>query len=299
VSTIALRPRSVGEILDGAFQLYRSKFVPLVLVAAIGSAPISIAWSTLTGLGGAVGDGAIFILSLLSLVALIPMALVYGALTYATARAAEGHEFSVGESYARSARAFPALVGASFVSFFVIILALVTGVAAGAIVGLPFAGLGLLFGGGSGAGWGILFFFTFFVGIILGLALMVIWLFAVLPAIVVERKGPIAGVFRSIELSRGGRLKIFAVLVIAWLIIAMPAMALSMFFLTPAAFVDPAATASLPAMTVALMSLGNFVASVLTTPYLISCLVLLYFDRRVGTEALDLERAVESLAEPA
>ncbi|MEN8375151.1 MAG: hypothetical protein ABFS34_06850 [Gemmatimonadota bacterium] len=299
MSTIALRPRSVGEILDGAFQLYRSKFVALVLVAAVGSAPISIASSALMGLGGDVGSATVIIVGLLSLAALIPLALVYGALTYATARAAEGHEFRVGEAYARSVRAFPALVGAGILSIFVGMLALLTGVAAGAVIALPFAGLGLLFGGGSAVAEGILFFSAFFIGMFLGPALAAIWLFAVLPVIVVERRGPIAGVVRSFELSRGGRFKIFGVFSIALMIVALPGMALSMMFLTPAALMDPAASASLPAMTVALSSLGNFVASVLTTPYLIACVVLLYFDRRVGTEALDLERAVESLAEPA
>jgi hypothetical protein len=299
VSSIALRPRSIGEILDAAFQLYRSRFVGLVLIAVVGMAPVSLvsSWFWLAVLSPEGTSTAADIgLGLAGLLALIPLALVYGALTHAAARVADGRDVRIGEAYASSARRFPALLGAGFVSFLLaavtvvglsiatFLVVTVVALLAGSVGGELGAGVGAL-GGGLAA---VLLF-------LLGLALLAASLFAVLPLVVLDGQGPIASVRRSFVLSRGGRLKIAAVLLVAWLIIILPTMGLPMMLAGPAAMFDPAAGANMTGAQLVLQGMASFLASILTTPFLVACLVLLYYDRRVATEALDLERAVDSL----
>lgn len=298
MSSIALRPRSIGEILDAAFQLYRSRFVGLVLIAVVGMAPISFVsswfWLALFSAEGPSTATEIGI-GVLGFLSLVPLALVYGALTHAAARAAEGAEVRTGRAYAVSARRFPALFGAGIVAS---LLGMMTVIGLSVAIFLVMTGTTIVgsAGGEAGAvvgavGGGLLSIVLF----ALGLALLTASLFAVLPLVILDRQGPIASVRRSFGLSKGGRLKILAVLVVAWLIILLPTMGLPMMLTGPAAMFDPAASANLTGPQVALQGLGSFIASALTTPFLVACLLLLYYDRRVATEALDLERAVESL----
>ncbi len=298
MSSIAFRPRSVGEILDAAFQLYRSRFVALVLIAVVGMAPISLVsswfWLTLFSTGEPsvvteIGMGAAV------LIAFVPLALVYGALTHAAARAADGAEVRTGGAYAVSARRFPALFGAGLVAGLLGVMTAIGLSVAIALVVLAFGAIGAL-AGNVGAVVGAVLAVLVSAGLFgFGLALLAASLFAVLPLVILDAMGPIASVKRSFALSRGGRLKILAVLIVAWLIILLPSMGLPMMLTGPAAMIDPTASANLTASQVALQGLGSFVASALTTPFLVACLVLLYYDRRVATEAFDLERAVESL----
>jgi hypothetical protein len=45
-----------------------------------------------------------------------------------------------------------------------------------------------------------------------------------------------------------------------------------------------------------LQQVANSVTGALTTPFLVASLVILYFDRRVRTEALDVQLAADALA---
>jgi hypothetical protein len=294
-----MRPRSVGEILDAAVQLYRSHFVSLLLVTAVGVAPISLvtSWLVLFEAGSAGGDaGANAVaLGVVGMVALVPLALVYGALAWAVTRAAEGEAVRIGEAYRRAARTFPALFGAGIVVFLLVVMGFV-GVFVGALLlALPFAFLGGMAGDTGAAVGTVIGVLVATIGGFGGFAVFCAWFFAVLPLAVVDRKGPLASVKRSFELSSGGRLKIVAVLFVAWLIILLPSAGISMMFLGPMATLDPTASANMPATMLALQGIANFASSILTTPFLVACIVLLYYDRRVAREALDLERAVGDL----
>ena len=85
---------------------------------------------------------------------------------------------------------------------------------------------------------------------------------------------------------------------VAWLIMMLPSMGIQMMLLGPVATFDPAAGANMTATMLALQGLGNFLATILTAPFLVACLVTLYFDRRVSAEGLDLQRAVEAMERP-
>ncbi|HSM35782.1 MAG TPA: hypothetical protein VK837_05225 [Longimicrobiales bacterium] len=298
-AAMPLHPRSVGEVLDAAFQLYRSRFVALLLVTAVGVAPISLvtSWLVLFEAGAWSGDGDAvgLMLGLLGMLSLIPMALVYGALTWAVARVAEGQSVSIGAAYMRGARTFPALFVAGLLVFLLVSMGLVGVVVAGTLFSLPIVALAGMTGETGGFLLTLLGFLL--LGIVGGVAFAVFcgMFFGVMPLVVLDRLGPFASVRRSFELSRGGRLKIVAVLLVAWLIVLLPSIGISIMFIGPAAMLDPTANANMPATVLALQSVANFASSILTTPFLVACLVLLYYDRRVATEAFDLERAVDQL----
>lgn len=121
-------------------------------------------------------------------------------------------------------------------------------------------------------------------------------LFAIVPAIVVEDKGPIEAVGRSIDLARGALGRVVGLMVVTVLITYLPVLAVT--FLTGgfARIADPNVVPSAgQVVTQQLLGLG---VSVLTTPFLVAVIVLLYFDRRVRTEALDVQMAADRLAEP-
>lgn len=269
-----------------------------MLIATAGLAPISLlsAWFLLYALEAGEGSTAEAVaLTVIGIASLVPLMLVYGALTWGVARAAEGREVRVGEAYARSARAFPAL----FVAGIIAVLAMGVGAFAamvlGFLVALPFVFLGAA-GGDVGEVIGALIGGLLGVAAgLLGFAVLVGTFFALLPLTVLERMGPIASLNRSFGLSRGGRLKVVAVLFVAWLIILLPTMGISMMLIGPMATFDPTASANMPATMLALQNLASFASSILTTPFLVASIVLLYYDRRVATEALDLERAVDEL----
>ncbi|MGZ4110208.1 MAG: hypothetical protein ACXVP7_11040 [Actinomycetota bacterium] len=106
-----LRPRSVGEILEAAFNLYGKHWKSLIQIAAIAVIPLTIVQY---GLGDAVGSktttnasghvtstsGGVAAASVLvSVLALLIQVIVIGAIAWAVATALVGREPDVGESY--------------------------------------------------------------------------------------------------------------------------------------------------------------------------------------------------------
>jgi hypothetical protein len=117
--------------------------------------------------------------------------------------------------------------------------------------------------------------------------------FAVIPAVVLERRGPIAGIERSWNLIKGAWLEVFLVVLVAWMITSLPGAAVGM--LSVAGMIvtegDPQAAAGIQAGTQVLSALVRTI----TVPFSLGCTVLLYYDRRVRTEALDVQMMAESL----
>ncbi len=119
-------------------------------------------------------------------------------------------------------------------------------------------------------------------------------LFAVLPAIVIEKLGPADAVMRSIRLSLGAIPRVAGIVAITFLIIFLP-----MFFVMAVtggfdAFTNPGAVPSPASFWT--QQVANSLMSALTTPFLTASLVILYFDRRVRTEAYDVQLAADELA---
>ena len=295
MSPATLRPLGFGEILDGAFTLYRRNFVTfavttLIPTLAMGAGflllgrglfstlasddPMEIIGSFFTGM---------FVLMIVSVLAALVM---WPALTREAAQAYTGQPTSVADGFSFGLRAALPLLGAGIlvwigmmVAGFVVGLALtvVAGVlAVMGTVGQLLAGLVMLCG---------------YLGFMLG---SVAILFAVVPAIVVEGAGPLEALERSFTLARGALPRIVGLMLVTGLITYLPmlaALALTGGFtqmMNPQALPTPAQF-----MTQMVLSMG---VGILTTPFLASVIVLLYFDRRVRTEALDVRMMADHLA---
>ena len=260
-----LRPLSFGEILDGAFTLYRRQFASMFLTALLPQVPMLLWW----GLYGYVMIGmtaenaepsGTMIGALIAMVVLLPLvgfaSLVgWGGVVFQMSRAYTGSPVSTREALRRGWQRLLPVTGA------IIVVSLLS------VVGL-------------------------FMCLVPGFAVMLAS-FAVIPAVVLERRGPIASIERSWNLTKGAWLEVFLVMLVAWMISSLPGGAVGM--LSVAGIIvtegDPQATAGIQAGTQVLSALVR----TLTLPFSLGCTVLLYYDRRVRTEALDVQMMAESL----
>lgn len=258
------RPFSFGELLDGAFTLYRRNFVAFFGAALLPQVPLVLYWLAAplwspTNLADASAfDPATLLILPYNFFASF---LVLGALTHAAGEAYAGSTPTIGDSLRRGlARWVPVTVA---------------GLCAGFLVMLGF------------------FFF-----LIPGFILIALF-FAISPLVVLEGRGPIEALGRSRRLSKGGRPRILGVVFVAWFITFLPVFAM-WFLAAVSAGIASVVTAQGPEALVSSWVFGVFqaagpVVSALTWPFLIAVTVLLYFDRRARTEAPDLEAAVERL----
>jgi hypothetical protein len=283
-----LRPLSFGEILDGAFSLYRRYFVVLYATALIPAIPLA-------ALGGGVayvlvrstpGSALIW----LGLVLLAPAAamIMWGALQQQLSAAILGQPVSIGAGYRNGLRAAPYLwvQGVTLgILWFVFTLVSVLGVGAGALSVGSFGIIGgvlavLIWIGGVGAGQLAFFALTF-----------------AAPAVVVlERLGPFAALGRSAELARNALPRTMGLIGVCGVIMLLPSIGL--LFLT--GIVSSGRTALEPPslLQIALQQGGNLLVGSFTLPFLAACLSLLYYDRRVREEALDVRMMADTLPEP-
>jgi hypothetical protein len=259
-----LRPLSFGEILDGAFVLYRRHLGTMFVATLVPFLPPVLFWLLVGAMIGGTSDleglstAANLLLMPYSLLATV---VVWGALMHLASRAYLGGEVSLGEGFRTALRRFLPLLVSGVVVYVLFVLGLVLFVVPGVIAGIVF--------------------------------------FAAWQAVVIEGKGPFAAMSRSRQLARGAWKRIFGVTLVALVIAFMPTMlgtAAVIGFYGMEAFSGPAlevaATVGWPF--VAMNVLGT-VLSALTYPYFATVMTLLYYDRRVRTEALDLEMATERL----
>lgn len=260
-----LRPLSFGEILDGAFVLYRRHFTVFFTTAVIPLLPVALLWGVF-GLvsGGDRLDGAAAGLTFLVVypVMVVGMLLMWGALIHEAAQAVEGRPIDRAEAYRVAFRRM-----------------------------LPMIGAGILFA--------LLFALGFVLLVVPGI-LVLIALFAVWQAVVIEGKGPVEAIGRSRELARGAWLRIFGIQVVSYIIVMIPGMlvgtatGIAMFGAMMASG-DPDAASGAVGWLSAVNNVLSVLVSALTTPFMTAAITLLYYDRRVRTEALDLELATERL----
>jgi NADH:ubiquinone oxidoreductase subunit 6 (subunit J) len=296
MSMAHLRPLSFGEILDSAFSLYRRHFVTLVTAALIPVIPSLLltgvfARSALTAepadAAGAFGAAMIPIM-VLGIVAGLVM---WGALIRMVGEAWTGGEVSVGDGYRRALRSFFPLLGSVILVYIILIVIMFAVLIVMALVGGILAGIGMSVGNQTAA-------VVLLVPVVLlaMAAIVVAWstLFAVLPAIMIEKKGPLEAIGRSVHLSRGALPRVTGIVVVTFIILFLP-----MFFVMAvtggfAAFTNPGAVPSAGSFWT--QQVANSLMSALTTPFMIASVVILYFDRRVRTEAFDVQLAADALA---
>jgi hypothetical protein len=265
-----LRPLSLGEMLDGAFTIYRRQFASLFLTGLLPQLPLIVLLGVYYGFLGAFASptgaepdlsGGMLASALLSMLVLVPLAAVgsataVGAVTFQVARAYTGAPVTTGDALRRGLQRSMTMIGAYFVVF---ILSM----------------------------FGILAFFIGF---------LIVWIsaFAVAPAVVLERRGPIEAISRSWALIKGAWGEVFLAVFIAGMIAALPGYAVQMMTL----FGGLVMSHGDPDKMMAFQGVGSVLAQVartLTIPFSLGVTVLLYYDRRVRTEALDVQMMAESL----
>ena len=284
---------SFGEILDSAFGLYRRHFIPLFITTLIPIVPTALAGGVITQ--GAADPEAMGGLTLamipIMLIGIIASFVMWAALTRQLGEAWTGREVSVGDGYRHGLRAFFPLLGAMILCYLLMmVLFVMVGIAAALVGGI----IGLIVAAGTGPPAVGIVMVPVMMLAMLGAMLALAALFAVLPAIVIEKLGPVEAIGRSINLSRGALPRVVGIVMVAWLIIALPMFGTMLLTGGFAAMTDPGAIPS-PAQ-LWTQQIVNSLVGALTTPFMTAALVILYFDRRVRTEALDVQVMTDSLA---
>jgi hypothetical protein len=258
------RPFSFGELLDGAFTLYRRNFVAFFGAALLPQVPIVLywlsapLWAPMDLASADMFDPTSLLIAPYNFFASF---LVLGAVTYAVGAAYAGESPTIGESLRRGLSRWIPITLAAICAGFLVMLGL-------------------------------------FLLIVPGLILIALF-FAVAPLVVLEGRGPIEALSRSSRLSKGGRPRILGAMVVAWLITYLPVATVGILAATAAA-ITTLASGQGPEALLSSWVLGLFqalspVVSSLTWPFFIAVTVLLYYDRRARSEAPDLEEAVERL----
>jgi len=251
-----LRPLSVGEVLDVSFGLYRSLFVPLVVVATVCRAiPLVLnlffkppesadPLATFNWLG----DHAVLFLAIV-LLSLVCTAFAVAATTSIVSGAYLGHTIAPRDALARAGGVIGRLIG----------ITLMTGFAV---------------------------FFGFLLLIVPGVIIMTGLILASTVAVLEPGLSATQAMGRSWELTRGYRGKIFITVFVSYLILAVPAIAVTL--------IVGIATLVAPVPTVASTVLSG-VLQIFALPLIYVVVTVLYYDLRVRKEGLDLEILASSV----
>ncbi|HEX6927093.1 MAG TPA: hypothetical protein VF167_16840 [Longimicrobiaceae bacterium] len=293
----SLRPLAFGELLDGAFTLYRRDFTTLFTTSLLAAIPLALAGRMMEAAvisedsAAADPSAAGSMMAAVVLSALL-WSLVWGALTRQTARQLRDEETSVRDGYARSLRVLPRMAGAGLV---IMLAGLVLLIAVALVLALAALLLASMNMGDTAAGFvlAILSLVAFLVAVV-----VLASFFAVIPAMVVEDLGVWASLRRSDRLARGARLRILGLVIVSSIIAILPLVGISFLVGIGGAMWDVESAAALSPGQVVLQQLVTVVCTALTTPFMVGCFTLLYFDRRVRTEGYDIDLVAEALDQP-
>lgn len=294
MSAIPLRPLDFGEILDLGFGLFRRDYRLYMPLALVGLVPAMVATVIPTAseidAEAIVADaGAVLPFFGLMAVGMVFSLLTWGALAAAMDNLMSDRPASIGSSYARALAALPRLLAAG---------ALALALLAAVIFALAFPMVALVAFAGSGASLASALISSF---VILAMAAAAVgwWathVFMLVPATVVEGRGPFASLRRSFGLVRGSRMRTFFVVVVTWFITAMPGVAA--YALAGSAgdlfAANPAQTIGLVRFWV-IQIVGLGFQSV-TTPLMMACAMVLFTDLKARSEGTDLEAAARAMA---
>jgi hypothetical protein len=261
-----LRPRGIGEILDAAAVLYRYRFGRLVRYAAIIVVPVQafLAIVLLSAQpdsfsvgfsGNATPQFETNSASLAATVVVFVVGIVTNAFIVAVTTRIVANEYV---DHAEGSRQLLSNTGRRLVAVAVVSLL----VAVCQLVGIVFC----------------------FVGTFVPMAFFAV----TLPALILERKSIGRALGRSVELTKGHFWHVLGVVISAALIGALLNAAL-------AAGLGILTEQSSPTTLVLAQAVANTIASVLTTPFVATATVALYFDLRIRDEAFDVQIAMAAM----
>jgi hypothetical protein len=272
-----------GEILDGAFQLYRRHFRAFLAAGLVPLAPLLafwawVAWSVWSGAPLA-GEHAGELTALLLFGAWLPGVLTQGTVIRMADDAQMGRPVRARAAFGEALRRLPVLLWASGLTTVMLTLpflvgaALATRLAAEVATGLAGAALTLGCYAVLAACWA---------------ALAAGWT-GTLPAVMLERTSGSAGRARSWALARGGPRSVLAVWAVGLVLLWMPRVSAEALL----AFFTESTDAGLAFAVSALLSQA---AAAFSVPLVAAARTLLFNDLRVRTEALDVRLLTERLA---
>lgn len=294
MSTPQYRPLGFGEILDGAFTLYRRNFVPF-LVTALAPTLVMVAlfalfgataFATLGSQDPAAIAGVFGTLMLVILGTSFIYLVMWAALTREASQAYLGLPVSAGDGLRTGGRKLVPLLLSGLAMFVMLIVSyLALALVAGLMVGI-----------GAAVGGVVMVLFSLVGGVVFVAGYLCVFalLFAVLPAIIVENKGPLEAIGRSFDLARGALGRTVGLMLVTLLIVYLPMIAILWLTGGFASITNPGVVPSMGQMLT--QQLLGFGVGTLTTPFMAAVIVLLYFDRRVRTEALDVQLMTDRLA---
>ena len=300
---VPLRPLGLGEVLDGAVGVLRRYPRPALglaaLVALVTTAanvlllvtafqpflevdPVALDGGDTAALEGALGS-AVAGGALSALLALVSGAVLTGAITAVVGKAVLGEPLSFGQAWAQVRPRLLPLVGLAL-----LVLVLVYGVF---VLALVAAGAAVAVGGTAAA--------LVAVPLVLGGAAAAAWLyvrFALAPcALVLERVGIRTSLRRSAVLVRRDWWRVFGVLLLTSAIGLFVSQVVELPFAvlgagSPSALFDPDADV-LGTRSLVLAAIGGGLAATLVAPFTAGVRALLYVDRRMRAEGLDVSLA--------
>lgn len=303
---IPLRPIGVGEILDGGFtSIRRNPKATLGLAAIIltisavittgaavllyGHAPqvppagTVLSFTQAMSILGGEARYALPVALVSFLVAFVMQTVLTGLLTAVIGRGVLGDRLSAGAALRTVRSRVPALLGAAVASLFIVFspllvyVALLVGMRLSAVPGVAFALIAVFCA----------------VATLIGMAWLWTRLCLAVPAVVLERLGPLRALARSWRLVRGSGGRVFGIQLLTWIIVFVAAAVLQFPFsiATTALQMSGALATGVPAPTVPgliVSALGSIVAGTVTRPLAAAVTVLLYVDLRMRREGLDL-----------
>ncbi|WP_051812678.1 hypothetical protein [Kitasatospora sp. MBT63] len=289
---IPLRPLGVGELLDGSFTTVR-KYWRTTLALSLGFAAFTQTVETVLRWwaqqdGGAVAD---------LVAALVPTVLqgvlgilLGGLLTIVVSKGVLGEQITVREAWQSARSQLGRLTGLTFLTFLII-------VGVFAVAAVPPVLLAI----SNGTGPGVLLLAMLMALIAGGVAGYLGILFSLAPpALMLERQGVLTSLSRSRRLVRGSWWRIFGVhLLTSFILGVVSTVAVLPFLLVATVFGNSGAFdqltgdkgADLNLLGLVVIGIGSTLVATVTIPVNAAVTVLLYIDRRIRREALDIELA--------
>ena len=287
---MAIRPRSAGELLDGAIRLYKEDMGLYMFTAIVASLPMALVMILLLTAGESV---TLAILSMvLMFVAVVASVSVWTALMIQMNERLEGREPHLGPSIRRSLALVLRVLWGGFLAYIVIFgvfaLSAVLGFVAGAalmVVGSEVLAVIV------GVVVGIATFLFVAIRVIAGMCLF-------LPGIVVEHLSGYEAIKRGYALAQGGQFRIIGVLFVAYVLIMIPMMAVGIVMGSSTMLFDPTTveTGVVDVTAFVTQQALSIIASGIATPFLVASVLLMYFDQRIRREAYDLQAEADALA---
>lgn len=291
MSQLPLRPLGFGEIVDGAVQIYRRDFGLYYLIALLGAFPGYVLRLVTGADATAFSDPDTDPMAMLGeVVSMLPVWVASGLIAWvgmvavATAMATRLDEepASVGGAYRDSLRHLPSATGASILAMLLFGMVVILAGLVGSVITAALVSTGSTFLSLAG--------FLFLV-LVFGV-ITLFWVaatFGILPAVIREGHGATDALQRSLKLCQGGWLRVIGIMLVAFIIQSAPSLGISALFGMGDLFTSPEALGTVDSREQWLLNTADLVIGPLTTPYMIGSIMVLFHDRRVRSEAFDLE----------